>query len=177
MSIYKDRVEIDNPGGLFGRMKVNDLFGRSLPRNPLLFGLMQRMNLVEKIGSGLMRIQNAVKEYGLPDMELEADGNWFRIIFKRKRANTDQEQEGGEGGMKGGTESGTKSGMNKIDISDRQKEVLHIIEENPRITIDEISKIMKINRSAVQKHIEKLKEKDVITRIGSQKSGYWEILK
>ena len=177
VSIYKDRVEIDNPGGLFGRMKVNDLFGRSLPRNPLLFGLMQRMNLVEKIGSGLMRIQNAVKEYGLPDMKLEADGNWFKIIFKRKREIIDQEQEGEEGGIKGGTESGTKGGMNKIDISDRQKKVLHIIEENPQITIDEISKIMKINRSAVQKHIEKLKEKDVITRIGSQKSGYWEILK
>jgi ATP-dependent DNA helicase RecG len=115
--------------GFIGRMKVTDLFGRSLPRNPLLFGLMQRMNLVEKIGSGLMRIRNAMQEYGLPDIELEADGNWFKIIFKRTRENINQEQEGNEGGMKGGTESGTKGGMNKIDISDRQQEVLDIIEE------------------------------------------------
>ena len=124
-----------------------------------------------------MRIKNAVQEYGLPDIELKADGNWFKIIFKRTRENINQEQEGNEGGMKGGTESGTKGGMNKIDISDRQQEVLDIIEENPRITIDEISKIMKINRSAVQKHIEKLKDKNVIKRIGSHKSGYWKILK
>lgn len=132
---------------------------------------MQRMNMVEKIGSGLTRMRNAVKEYGLTDIALEADENWFKIIFIRPENPIYRGKENDkEGGMKGGMKK-----PEITNISDRQKEILDIIYENPQITIDEISEKMKIYRSAVQKHIEKLKKKDVIRYSGSPKSGYWEI--
>src|SRR3989344_1863405 len=83
INIFKDRVEITNPGGLIGNITVKDLFERSIPRNHLLFGLMQRLELVEKAGSGLVRIQRAMKEYKLSSAEIKADKNWFSIAFKR----------------------------------------------------------------------------------------------
>lgn len=60
---YSDRVEITNPGGLVSGMAKKDLGKKSLSRNNLLFGLMQRMELVEKVGSGIVRMKNAMKEY------------------------------------------------------------------------------------------------------------------
>jgi hypothetical protein len=52
--IFQDRVEIINPGGLVGGMTIEKLGTVSLPRNPLLFGMMHRMGLVDQksIGSG-----------------------------------------------------------------------------------------------------------------------------
>ena len=62
--ILQDRVEIINPGGLVGGMTMEKLGTTSLPRNPLLFGMMHRMGLVEKIGSGLKRIADMYNEHG-----------------------------------------------------------------------------------------------------------------
>jgi hypothetical protein len=63
--IFKDRVEIVNPGGLVPGLKLEELGKRSLPRNPLLFDLMYRIEMVEKIGSGYFRIRTALSGYGM----------------------------------------------------------------------------------------------------------------
>jgi len=81
--IFSDRVEITNPGGLVPGMTLSDLGKKSMPRNFLLFGLMHRMDLVEKVGSGILRINRALEEYKLKKPIIKADSNWFQIIFKR----------------------------------------------------------------------------------------------
>lgn len=73
--------------------------------------------------------------------------------------------------MKGGQKGGQK-----ISLTKRQKEVVKLISDHPKITRKELADDLKINESAVQKHIENLKEKKVIQRIGSDRDGYWEII-
>ena len=41
------------------------------------------MNLVEKIGSGLLRIRQMCEAYPCPPPRIEADADWSRIIFSR----------------------------------------------------------------------------------------------
>ena len=41
--VFKDRVEVVSPGGLPAGMTETDLGVKSVPRNPLLFGVLQRM--------------------------------------------------------------------------------------------------------------------------------------
>jgi ATP-dependent DNA helicase RecG len=48
-----------------------DLGKRSTPRNPLLFGILYRMGLVEHIGSGFQRIRETLMEYGHSDIFLD----------------------------------------------------------------------------------------------------------
>ena len=81
--IFKDRVEVVNPGGLVPGLKLEDLGKRSLPRNPLLFDLMHRIEMVEKIGSGYFRIRTALSGYGMGEPILDVNDNWFSIAFKR----------------------------------------------------------------------------------------------
>lgn len=78
--IFQDRVEFVNPGGLVGGLTLETLGTRSIPRNPLLFGMMHRMNLVEKVGSGLLRIRQMCEAYPCPPPGIEADSDWYRII-------------------------------------------------------------------------------------------------
>jgi predicted HTH transcriptional regulator len=50
---------------LVAGLKIEDLGRRSIPRNPLLFGLLHRMRLVENTGSGYKRMSLALEEHGL----------------------------------------------------------------------------------------------------------------
>jgi len=108
--IFKDRVEIVNPGGLVGGLTLESLGTRSIPRNPLLFGMMHRMNLVEKVGSGLLRIRQMCEAHPCPPPRIEADADWYRIIFSRAEAERSPVPE------QGGT---------KLALSRHQVEILH----------------------------------------------------
>jgi len=57
---------------------------RSVPRNPLLSATLHRMNLVERIGSGIQRIRGPCREYGLETPEIEASGSWVTVTFPRR---------------------------------------------------------------------------------------------
>ena len=51
-------------------------------RNPLLFSLFKRIDLVEKVGSGIIRMRKAMKDAGLPPIKFEFT-NFFTVTFKR----------------------------------------------------------------------------------------------
>jgi ATP-dependent DNA helicase RecG len=81
--IFKDRVEILSPGGLPAGMTEADLGIKSILRNPLLFGMLYRMNAVEHIGSGIKRIRNLCREYGVAEPRIDVSEHWFTVIFPR----------------------------------------------------------------------------------------------
>lgn len=54
--------------------------------------------------------------------------------------------------------------------------ILHLIDSNGNITSREIANTLKINRSAILKHLKKMQEDHIIRREGSQKSGKWVII-
>ncbi len=169
INIFKNRVEITNPGGLIGNITVKDLFERSIPRNHLLFGLMQRLELVEKAGSGLVRIQRAMKEYKLSNAEIKADKNWFSITFNRP----DLEKESYEQRM-GGQIGGQKK-WSEEKLTERQIEVVRLLQVDSSISRRELAEKLGINQSAVQKHLEALKEKGILKRVGGAKGGSWVV--
>lgn len=61
--------------------------------------------------------------------------------------------------------------------SETTQKVYELIKSNPHISRKRLCDELDINPSAVQKHIEKLKEQNVIARKGGAKGGWWEILK
>ena len=98
-------------GGSFSESPVLTLRTRSIPHNPLLFGMMHRMNLVEKVGSGLLRIRQMCEAYPCPPSRIEADADWYRIIFSRSEAEkpTAVDQVGTKSGQESRQESGLES--------------------------------------------------------------------
>ena len=61
--------------------------------------------------------------------------------------------------------------------SEKVVRLLELIAEKPNITRKKLSEALQINPSAVQKHIEKLKNEGVISRVGSDKKGSWKVTK
>ena len=76
MHIYHGRLEIIAPGGLPAGMKEEEFGHNSVPRNPQLFGLFYRLDLVEQIGSGIRRIRDLCREYGRAKPKFDVSENW-----------------------------------------------------------------------------------------------------
>jgi predicted HTH transcriptional regulator len=74
-----------------------------------------------------------------------------------------------ENNMGNGEESGKK-----IKTEDK---ILNLINEDNFISIAQISAMLQINTSAIQKHIENLKSKGIIRRDGADRGGKWVIIK
>ena len=118
--------------------------------------------LVEQLGSGIPRILECYSK----DCFKFSD-NFLRMSFPVNNVLKTEE-------VKGGAIGGAIDGAIK-DLTDRQKEVLELIIENNKIGYQEIAKKLEINNSAVQAHINALKNKNIIIREGGTR-GYWKII-
>jgi len=61
-------------------------------------------------------------------------------------------------------------------LGDKQKMILKFIENDPYLSLSQLSKALKISQTAVENNIKKLKQKGILKRIGPAKGGFWEIL-
>ncbi len=164
IDIFDDRVEISNPGGLISAIKKEDFGKKSISRNPLLFSLFKTADLVEKVGSGVGRMRDAMRNVGLPAPVFEFT-SFFTVTFKRPPMPTGDKKQIGlvEKLVEGLVES--------------QKKIIKLIEENPYISKSELSKKVGISTTAIDKNILKLKDKGLLKRVGPDKGGHWEIIK
>ena len=80
--MFSDRFEIENPGGLYGRMTL-DRLGKFAAdtRNPAIANAMEILGETENRYSGIPTIINAMEEYGLPAPLFENDRGVFRVTL------------------------------------------------------------------------------------------------
>ncbi|MDX9806777.1 MAG: winged helix-turn-helix domain-containing protein [bacterium] len=57
-----------------------------------------------------------------------------------------------------------------------ERNIFDIIKENSKISMTEIAEKLNISRDTVKEYINKLKKKEIIRRVGTTKSGHWEII-
>ena len=89
--VFKDRIEIVSPGGLPAGMTEADLGLKSMPRNPLLFGMLYRMDVVENIGSGIKRVRDLCRDHGVAEPMIDVSEHWVTVTFPRPAAQDRRE--------------------------------------------------------------------------------------
>ena len=164
VAVYKDRVDIWNPGDFPQGYTPDDFIKKdlpSIPRNPLIANILYLSEDIEKWGSGLKRIKEACDADAVP-VRFEVLIYGFSVVFER-RVPAEKEVE------KVGVKVGEKVGEN-------ERRILELISENPHITYKELSLNIGIAEKNIYTNIEKLKEKGLLRRIGPDKGGHWEII-
>ncbi len=89
LTMYTDRLEICNPGGLYGRLTINQL-GSTQPdtRNPMLVTAMETLGQTENRYSGIPTIRCAMAQLGLPEPSFQERRGSF-IVTLRNASETD----------------------------------------------------------------------------------------
>lgn len=94
--IFSDRIEIHNPGGLYGRMTVDQL-GKMQPdtRNPFLVTAMETLGYAENRYSGIPKIRQAMFEAGLPEpVFCDRQGEFSVTLYSSRDTQTNPAETG-----------------------------------------------------------------------------------
>jgi ATP-dependent DNA helicase RecG len=150
IELFSNRVEISNPGGLTSAIKPDEFGTKSHSRNPLVFGLFERVDMVEKIGSGISRINDAMKVAGLPEPEFKTDGI-FTVVLNRVTVEE------------------------TVEETTRGK-IIELIRKNPSLTRESIAASLGITPKGVDYHLTNMQNEGILKREGSRKTGTWKLL-
>ncbi|KAA6338806.1 hypothetical protein EZS27_013228 [termite gut metagenome] len=185
---YSDRIEMDNPGNLYGKVRPDNFPNESDYRNPVIAETMKTLGYVNRFSRGVNMVQEMLEENknGLAKFD-------FRDIttFKVTVMNADVEA---ESEAKSDTENGERRELNpannenniknveakNIDevterVTEKQQLILDNIAKNPYITSNELAVQIGISAVKVRVNLSKLKDKGFIKRIGGDRGGYWKI--
>ena len=82
LQIFSDRIEITNPGGLYGRITLDQL-GQVQPdtRNPILATALETLKITENRYSGIPTVRREMQEYGLPMPQFENYHGTFKVTL------------------------------------------------------------------------------------------------
>ena len=123
---------------------------------------------------GTLKIISACKEAELPEPEISKKEGGVQVTIFKAILPVELIAGGPMGGPMGGPIE-KQSAFHSVSLSTRQVEVLEIIKANTKISRRKLAEQLSINVSAVQGHLDLLKEKGVLSRKGGTR-GIWVIL-
>lgn len=83
--LFEDRMEIRNPGGIYGRIRADKL-GKVQPdtRNPVLASALEVLGMTENRYSGIPTIRKVMQESGLPQPGFCDERGSFVVTFRKE---------------------------------------------------------------------------------------------
>lgn len=91
-----------------------------------------------------------MKKMNLPEPEFETLRGTFKVTFRKEKTE---------------------------NCTDNELKLLELLKTSPNITQLELSNKLNVSRRTISTLLANLKEKNKIERIGSDRKGYWKILK
>ena len=146
------------------KLTIKDFYkGTSEPVNKKLSEIFLQLHISEKTGRGVPTI---LSNYGEKAFEFSENRIQVTIPFNRINIVDYHPQ------IKVGNKSGEKV-VNKINKS--QLKMIELIRNDPNVTTNILMRKLGLGHTAIQNNLTKLQKLGVITRIGSKKSGYWQV--
>lgn len=185
---FDDRIEIISYGLLKEGMTKEEFFrGISNPVNDEFAKIFIQLHYMEQSGKGVPTIiskydtsvyhfgssfiqcvlpynilsktnQNILLGKNMIDAEKDTEKDTENIISQKKEnANLNEDEN------------------ISIKTSTLQKQIIELMKQEPKITIKDIAKKLKRDEATVVRNISKLKEKGLLERCGSDKTGNWKV--
>lgn len=174
--IFDDRIEIISPGHLPNNLTIEKIrAGNSNIRNPILASFISKKILPYRgLGSGIKR---ALDEWEYIDFIDDREGCTFKVVIKRKKVekilivdnSLDRDK------ILKAHSSDIHAPLN-APLNDIQVQIIELIKADIKISYNKLAEKLKKDRSTIMRNIQKLKDAGLLQRIGSKKTGYWQVL-
>lgn len=142
IAMYEDRIEVNSPGGLpTGISKEEYLYGNiSVLRNPIIAGVFYRLNIIEKFGTGIGRINDQyIHSVSKPSFDISE--NRIRIVLP-------------------------VTDIDKLDLSEDEVFVYGLLREEIELSRGEIDLKTGFEKSKTLRIINNLIDKSIVVKIG-----------
>ena len=155
--IFSDRLVISSNGGIQDNTtKEEFLEGFSLPKNKELIKVFNDLDLVEQMGTGIIRI---LQSYNKDSFEFFP--NFIRVTFpfneNKFKTNTKE--------------------IKNNNLTEIQNSIIGLMLDSPTITQETLARLLDVNIRTIQRNIKTLIDVGLIERIGATKKGEWIVRK
>jgi predicted HTH transcriptional regulator len=153
ISVFSDRIEVQNPGSLPPDLTFEDLKAKhsSRPRNHRIAQSLYLAHYIEKIGYGTIQMTTGCRDAGLPEPEFAQSGGDFVVTLWRDWL--------------------TDAVMQELGISARQKIAIKIVKNTGRVNNTEYSTLAKISRQTAFRDLSDLVHKGILEQQGVTGKG------
>jgi ATP-dependent DNA helicase RecG len=161
IGIDDDKITIFNPGKLIN-LTVDEIRSddyQSQLRNVLVAEAFYLTKKIEKYGTGFIRIREELKTFPNIKFNIQEKTNGVFVEFKKTTPKT--------------TPKTIPKTTPKTTLSDT---IINILVKEPSLTKVEIASRLDISVNTVKEYIRKLKKDGRLKRMGSSRTGYWEVL-
>ncbi len=143
---YSDRIEIDNPGNLYGKVNVENFPNETDYRNPNIAEIMLNLGYVNRFGSGVNTVAILLTENGNAPAEfILSDYTTFKVVVKN--ADVIEKRENGTDSGTDGTDENKNVIENNDNVIEKSQDVIENVIENSEDVIEK-------NQDAIENVIE-----------------------
>ena len=158
VTVFRDRVEIWNPGGLPEDLTVEQLRlpHPSVPRNRRISEPLYLAHYIERAGTGTLDIIRRCRDAGLADPEFASDGDRFVAILWRDWL--------------------TPAVMADRALTDRQRDIVVHVKGSVRVTNTEVQQLLGVSKRTAHRDLAELVDKGVLRQVGKTGKGTHYVL-
>lgn len=197
ITVFSNRIEILSRGGLpEGQTRSGMFAGEPVPANRGLAEIFGMLHISGQIGTGVAEI---TRDYGEKAFDFRDNSLVVTIPYhwlgRSSPAAAGAGSEAGEaressvpgktaamrsgvpGAEKnGGRQSHPASAASSSMLTPTQKKILRALKRNPHLTKTKLADRLNVGKTTVDQGIAALKNNGLIERVGSNKTGYWNVL-
>lgn len=154
ISLFKNRIEITNPGSLPQGLP-KELFGTiSVQRNPITYRILRDLGYVEGLGTGIPRMKNDMRKIRLDDPQFIFTESFFRIILYNQK--------------------GAKKAIETInDLNERQKKAIEYLKSHKSIKSKTYKEINNVSHATAVHELNEMIDFSYVKKIGSFRGAYY----
>ncbi len=155
---YDENLTFLNPGNLPESLHIEELKRRhrSMPRNRKIAEIFFYAGLIEKWGSGTLKIIRECQDANIPDPEFEEKQGAFWLMFRKDIFTQDY--------------------LYSLGLTERQLKMTFHVKEKGRITNSECQKFFNVSKRTASDDLNVLETKDILERIGTTgRSTYYQL--
>lgn len=182
--LFSDRLEITSAGTLpFGMSKADFFNGVSNPRNKELMRVFRDVDMVEALGTGMLRVLKVYKEENFVFMD-----NFIRVVIPYNWIPSEQPNGSPDNKVNVPENVLENPAKNIEQLSERQQNIIKRMIETGKMNVlanvlvnvtetsASLAEYLGVNERTIRRDLKFLQEQNFLRHVGPDKGGHWEVI-
>lgn len=167
--IFKDRMEVTSPGGLPGPVTISNIKDERFSRNPVIVQVLSDLGFIERLGYGVDRVIDLMRERRLREPQFSETAGGFRVSLY----NDAPEPIPAAGAAP--TAVALNGSYRGLPVNVRQEAAIgFLLNTSARITNSDLQSLCKdVHPETIRRDLADLVSKGILRKLGEKRGSYY----